>query len=104
MAQKTIRRPVKSKKPKTRPRPQAVAASVVRPPKATVTELDLLRELSNAVAVSGDEGAVRRLVLEAIRDQVDETKVDALGNVLAIKKGTGRSGRVLVAAHMDEVG
>lgn len=78
--------------------------SVAHPPKATIAELDLLRELSNTVAVSGDEGAVRRLVLEAIRDHVDETKVDALGNVRAIKKGTGRGGRVLVAAHMDEVG
>jgi len=97
MAKKPVRRPpAKPKKVSVTP--------VARPPKATLAELDLLRELSNAVAVSGDEGAVRRLVLETIRDDVDETKVDALGNVLALKKGTGRSGRVLIAAHMDEVG
>jgi len=65
---------------------------------------DLLRQLSNAVAVSGDEGAVRRLILEAIQGSVDEVKVDALGNVLAVKKGTGRGERLLVTAHMDEVG
>jgi tetrahedral aminopeptidase len=65
---------------------------------------DLLRQLSNAVAVSGDEGAVRRLILDAIQGQADEIKVDALGNVLALKKGTGHGERLLVAAHMDEVG
>jgi endoglucanase len=69
--------------------------------------MDLLRELSNALAVSGDEGAVRRIVLDALRDYADVVKVDALGNVLAVKKSK-RSGqrtpRVLVAAHMDEVG
>jgi len=75
-------------------------------PEATVGDLDLLRELSNAVAVSGDEGVVRRIVLDAIRDHVDQARVDALGNVLAVKKGASarRSARVLVAAHMDEVG
>lgn len=69
--------------------------------------MDLLRELSNALAVSGDEGAVRRIVLDAIRTHTDEVKVDALGNVLAIKKSKSngkRPQRVLVAAHMDEVG
>jgi endoglucanase len=68
--------------------------------------LDLLRALSNAAAVSGDEGAVRKLVLEAIGPHVDEAKVDALGNVLAVKHAArGRnSPRLLLAAHMDEVG
>ena len=65
---------------------------------------DLLRQLSNAVAISGDEGAVRRLILEAIQGSADDVKIDALGNVLAVKKGTGRGERLLVAAHMDEVG
>src|SRR4029078_10963958 len=68
-------------------------------------DLELLRVLSNAAAVSGDEGAVRKLVLEAIRPHVDEVTVDALGNVLAVKTGKGRAApRVLLAAHMDEVG
>jgi endoglucanase len=60
------------------------------------------------MAVSGDEGEVRRIVLEEIKGHADEVKVDALGNVLAIKNGTGRTGkkrlRVMLSAHMDEVG
>ena len=69
-------------------------------------DLELLRALSNAAAVSGDEGAVRKLVLEAIGPYADEVKVDALGNVLAVKRAAkGRSApRLLLAAHMDEVG
>jgi len=67
--------------------------------------LRLLERLTNAVAVSGDEGAVRRIVLQHIRPLADEVRVDALGNVLAVKRGRGRRRlRVMVAAHMDEVG
>ncbi|HLE27883.1 MAG TPA: M42 family metallopeptidase [Anaerolineales bacterium] len=64
----------------------------------------MLRELCNASGVSGDEGAVRQIILDALRGHVDAVRVDVLGNVLAVKKGTGRGERVLVAAHMDEVG
>jgi len=69
-------------------------------------DLELLRVLSNAAAVSGDEGAVRKLVLEAIAPYADQVKVDTLGNVLAVQHAAkGRSApRLLLAAHMDEVG
>lgn len=65
----------------------------------------ILKELSEAMGVSGDEGAVRVLIKGAIGDHVDELWVDNLGNLLAIKRGTGQHGlRVMLAAHMDEVG
>ena len=68
-------------------------------------QLRLLERLSNAVAVSGDEGAVRRIVLEQVRPLADEVRVDALGNVLAVKRGTSPNRlRVMIAAHMDEIG
>jgi tetrahedral aminopeptidase len=69
------------------------------------TQLKLLEKLCNACAVSGDEGEVRQIVLEEIKDYAEDVKVDALGNVLAMKKGTGQNRvRVMVSAHMDEVG
>ncbi len=82
------------------------ANAPTKPADTSVGDLTLLRELSNAVAVSGDEGAIRKIVLDAIQDHADEVKVDALGNVLAVKKARNAGGRdrVLVAAHMDEVG
>lgn len=65
----------------------------------------LLEKLCNAVGVSGDEGAVRKIVLEEVKPHADQVKVDALGNVLATKKGTKRNRlMVMLAAHMDEVG
>lgn len=68
-------------------------------------QLKLLERLSNACAVSGDEGEVRKIVLAEIEGRADEIKVDALGNVLAIKKGSERKRlRVMLSAHMDEVG
>ncbi len=65
----------------------------------------LLEKLCNAAGVSGDEGAVRKIVLEEVEAHADEVKVDALGNVLVTKKGNQRSRlKVMLAAHMDEVG
>ena len=65
----------------------------------------ILRELSDAVGVSGDEGKVRAVVLDAVREHVDEIEVDTMGNVLAFKRGDSqRRLSVMLAAHMDEVG
>ena len=65
----------------------------------------ILRELSEAHGVSGDEGDIRSIVLDAVRDHVDEIEVDALGNLLTVKRGSGQvSLHVMLAAHMDEVG
>ncbi len=69
----------------------------------------LLRELSEAFGVSGCEDEVRSLIIEAIKDHVDEYRVDALGNLIATKKSHQPSAishrlKVMVAAHMDEVG
>jgi endoglucanase len=66
---------------------------------------DLLKGLTQAVGISGDEKEVRLLIRDLISDHVDEWRVDAIGNLLAIKKGSGVSRlQVMVDAHMDEVG
>jgi endoglucanase len=66
---------------------------------------EVLQKLSEAVGVSGDEKQVRLLIRDLIAPHVDEWRVDAMGNLLALKKGTGETDwRVLVDAHMDEVG
>ena len=68
-------------------------------------QIKLLERLCNAVAVSGDEGEVRKIVLEQVTPHADEVRVDALGNVLVTKRGTGKNRpRVLLASHMDEIG
>jgi putative aminopeptidase FrvX len=74
-------------------------------------QLDLLERLCNASAVSGDEGEVRAIILEQVKPFVDQIKVDAVGNLLITRNGQGESPpregtrlRVMLAAHMDEVG
>lgn len=71
----------------------------------TESHFELLEKLCNASAVSGDEGEVRKIVLEEAKPYADELRVDAVGNVLAIKKGKGENKlRVMLDCHMDEIG
>jgi endoglucanase len=68
-------------------------------------QIKLLETLSNAVSVSGDEGEVRGIVMDAVKELADDVRVDALGNVLVTKKAKVENPiRVMIAAHMDEVG
>ncbi|MGI4792353.1 MAG: M42 family metallopeptidase [Janthinobacterium lividum] len=64
---------------------------------------DLLKKLCETPGISSREDQVRDLVIEELRPLTDEISVDTLGNVIAIKKGNGGP-RVMLAAHMDEIG
>lgn len=68
--------------------------------------MELLKALSDAEGVSGNEAPVRKIIRQAIQDHVDEIRVDNLGNLIARKQPANRPAnlRVMVAAHMDEVG
>lgn len=64
----------------------------------------MLRELCLLNGASGDESAVRDYIIEKIKDSCDFT-VDALGSVIAFKKGRKTPDKkVMFCAHMDEVG
>ena len=64
-------------------------------------DLKTLCELNGA---SGQEGAVRRALMEAARPLCDDVRIDRMGNVIAFKKGRRGGRRILFSAHMDEVG
>lgn len=64
--------------------------------------MELLKKLINSYGVSGNEGEVRELIKKEIGKYVDEVYVDKFGNLIAHKKG--RVPRVMLAAHMDEIG
>ena len=64
--------------------------------------IELLKKLCITPGAPGDEKRVREIVLEEIKDIVDEVSVDNMGNVIAIKKGK-ESKKVMAAAHMDEI-
>jgi endoglucanase len=66
----------------------------------------LTRRITEAYGPSGYEQGVRDLIRDEIKGFADEVRVDALGNLIARKKGTGPTPRkkVMLAAHMDEIG
>jgi endoglucanase len=66
----------------------------------------LLRRLSEASGVSGYEHQVRDIVREEMGRFSDEIRTDALGNVIAFKRGSAPEPRpaVMIATHMDEIG
>ena len=64
---------------------------------------DLLKKLSETPGVSGHEHLIRNLVVETMRPLVDEISVDIMGNVMGRRRGGGKR-RVMLAAHMDEIG
>lgn len=64
-----------------------------------------LEELTGAFGVSGSEKEVAGIIRSHISPKVDGMETDALGNVIALKKGCGENKkRIMVAAHMDEIG
>jgi putative aminopeptidase FrvX len=63
-----------------------------------------LEKLSNACGVTGREEEVRNLLIKLIKPYVDEILVDRLENVIATKKGKTSKPKIMIAAHMDEVG
>jgi len=64
----------------------------------------LLKALTEAFGVSGDEQEVRDILREHISPHCDEVETDALGNLVAIKRGSEDGPKVMIAAHMDEIG
>ncbi|MCI5084161.1 MAG: M42 family metallopeptidase [Saprospiraceae bacterium] len=65
--------------------------------------VSLLKKICETAGAPGFEQRMRELVVAEVKPLVDELKVDNMGNIMAIKKGKARK-RVMVAAHMDEIG
>ena len=70
--------------------------------------IDLLRRLCETPGIPGREDRVRKLIEKEIKGLFDEVTVDAMGSLIATRKPTasrkGRATKVLLAAHMDEIG
>ncbi len=64
--------------------------------------INLLSEICKTPGAPGFEQKIRAQVLEIVTPLCDEVRVDAMGNVIALKKGK-ESKKVMCAAHMDEI-
>lgn len=66
--------------------------------------VEILEKLSNACSVAGREDEVRNLMKKFLKPYVDEVREDRLGNIIGIKEGKKNAPKVMLAAHMDEIG
>jgi len=69
-----------------------------------MTLVEILEKLANASGVTGREDEVRSLMIKYLKPYADEVKEDKIGNVVAIKKGKKNASKLMLAAHMDEIG
>ena len=66
-------------------------------------KFSLLKQLSEVAGAPGFEHRIRNLIIKEGKSYVDEVKTDNMGNLTLLKKGKNPK-RVMIAAHMDEIG
>jgi putative aminopeptidase FrvX len=64
----------------------------------------MLSELSNAPAPSGFEGPVRQILRREFHAEGLDVSTDGLGSIIGVLRGSSARPRIMLAAHMDEVG
>ncbi|MBR2500349.1 MAG: M42 family metallopeptidase [Clostridia bacterium] len=64
--------------------------------------IELLEKLTQITAPSGNENHIHDFIINEIKEYVDEIDIDALGNLIAHKKGNGK--KLMFASHTDEIG
>lgn len=65
--------------------------------------VELIKELVETPGIPGREERLRAVVRRELTGLVDEMRVDALGNLIAVKRNPGAP-KLMIAAHMDEIG
>lgn len=65
--------------------------------------VELLKELCETPGIPGREERLRTIVRRELTGLVDEMRVDAMGNLIAVKRNPGAP-KLMIAAHMDEIG
>ncbi len=64
--------------------------------------LELLKTMCSIKGATSEEGKIANFILEEIKDYIDDYEIDALGNLIAHKKGEGK--KFMLAGHMDQIG
>jgi putative aminopeptidase FrvX len=69
-------------------------------------DIRLLSEVCKVPGAPGFEKRIRDLILAELKKGklADEIRIDAIGNVIALKRGKSDKKRTMAAAHMDEIG
>ncbi|HEY9061773.1 MAG TPA: M42 family metallopeptidase [Pseudobacteroides sp.] len=64
----------------------------------------ILKELTELNGISGSEYNVMEFIKSHVEKYADNIQVDSMGNLIAFKKGIKGKYKVMLSAHMDEVG
>lgn len=65
---------------------------------------ELIKQLTEAYGPPGYEQAVRDIIKAEVSPHADSVEIDPLGNLHAVKNGSGQGIKIMLAAHMDEIG
>ncbi|NOR84611.1 M20/M25/M40 family metallo-hydrolase [archaeon] len=65
---------------------------------------ETLKTLSMIPGISGHEDIIRKEIKTMIEKHVDEIKEDKMGNLIAVVKGEKKGPKILLSAHMDQIG
>jgi tetrahedral aminopeptidase len=66
--------------------------------------IKLLKEICEVAGAPGFEQRIREMVIKEVSPLVDNVSIDNMGNVTAFVKGKDSSKKIMIAAHMDEIG
>jgi len=66
-------------------------------------DIALLKNICETPGTSGFENAIRNTIVDIVKPLVDEVTIDAIGNIIAFKKGKSNK-KLMIPAHMDEIG
>ena len=66
--------------------------------------IKLLEEICQIPGAPGFEYSIRQFIKKELKGLVDGVETDSMGNLIALKKGKKSSQKIVVAAHMDEIG
>ncbi len=66
--------------------------------------LTMLKELTDAKGIAGNEREVRDIMKKYIEPFSDDVTTDGLGSLIAKKMGDANGPKIMVAGHLDEVG
>ncbi len=65
---------------------------------------ELIRKLVESFGPVGFEDEVRAIIRAEVADLADEIRLGKLGDLIAVKKGRGPGQKIMLVAHMDEIG
>jgi len=65
---------------------------------------ELIRKLVETYGPSGAEEQIRAIIRAEVEPLADELRVDPLGSLIVHKQGSNEGKRIVLAAHMDEIG